>query len=191
MIATLTGKVIEKLGELVVIDVSGVGYGVLMSVEDQATCQTGSKISVYIYEAIRENSHDLFGFMARSTKDLFELLLSVNGVGPKGALAIINLGSESGLRAAIASGDTKFISGATGIGKKVAERVVVDLKDKVGLVSSAEGIFQGQAAASSDEAVQALISLGYTTTDAIIALQTIDSNLPTEQRIKQALKVGK
>ncbi len=190
MIAKLTGHVAEKLGELVVIDVAGVGYGVLMSIEDQASSQVGGKVSTYVYEAIRENAHDLFGFKSRSAKDLFELLISVNGVGPKGGMAIMNLGRETSLRAAIAGGDTKFISGASGIGKKAAERIVVDLKNKVGLSASdsATAFLDDAPMDQQDEALQALISLGYSPTDASTALRGIDPKLDSKQRIKLALK---
>ncbi|MGZ6004629.1 MAG: Holliday junction branch migration protein RuvA [Candidatus Saccharimonadales bacterium] len=191
MISTLTGRVSEKLADLVVIEVQGVGYGVFATFEDQAKLKVGDQAKVYVYEHIRENSHDLFGFVAEDTKFLFEQLINVNGVGPKMALNVLSVGTTAEVRNAIAGGDVKFIQAANGVGKKVAERVVVDLKDKVGLTSSANGIFTGQAMASADEAVQALVALGYTTIDAINALQTVDSELPTDQRIKQALKVGK
>lgn len=190
MIATLNGTIAEKLGELVVIDVGGIGYGVLMTIEDQIVCQVGSQASVYIYEAIRETSHDLFGFKSRSVKNLFELLLSVNGVGPKVALLILNLGSEASVRASIAGGDTKFISSASGVGKKVAERIVVDLKSKVGLSASdsATDFLSDSPIDEQDEAMQALIALGFSPMDASSALRGIDSAKPAEVRVKLALK---
>jgi Holliday junction DNA helicase RuvA len=191
MIATITGMVSEKIVDLVVLDVQGIGYGVFATLEDQGKLKIGEIAKLYIYEHIRENSHDLFGFTTEDTKFLFEQLINVNGIGPKGALNILSVGSAAEVRAAIANGDVKFIQAANGVGKKVAERVVVDLKDKVGLASSAEGIFTSGAAFSSDEAVQALVSLGYTTIDAISALHQIDPQLPTDQRVKQALKAGK
>lgn len=191
MIATLTGKVSEKLSDVVVIDVGGVGYGIFATVEDQGQLKVGQPAKVYIYEHIRENSHDLFGFIGQDTKLLFEQLINVNGVGPKMALNVLSVGTATEVRTAIANGDVKFIQAANGVGKKVAERVVVDLKDKVGLTASTDGIFISNAAASSDEAVQALVALGYTTIDAITALQYVDNDLTTEQRVKQALKAGK
>ena len=192
MIATLTGKVAEKLAELVVIDVAGVGYGIFVTTEDHGKLKTGEPAKVYIYEHIRENSHELFGFTGQDTKNLFEQLLAVNGVGPKMALNMLSIGTTSEVRAAIAGGDVKFIQVANGVGKKVAERVVVELKDKVGLVSSStDNLFIGSSSAQSDEAVQALVALGYSTPDALSALKDVDASLPTEQRIKQALKAGK
>jgi len=189
MIATLTGKVSEKLANLVVIDVAGVGYGVYMTAEDHGKLKTSEPAKVYIYEHIRENSHDLFGFTSEQTKVLFEQLIEVNGVGPKMALNILSIGTVNEVRAAIASGDVKFIQAANGVGKKVAERVVVELKDKVGLGSSApDSLFVGSAAVQKDEAVQALVSLGFSAADALSALSNVSADLPTEQRVKQALK---
>jgi holliday junction DNA helicase RuvA len=188
VIATLSGVVAEKLSEVVVLDVRGVGYGLLVPVEDYGKLSVGDAAKFYVYEHIRENAHDLYGFTQADTKRLFEQLLDVNGVGPKMALSILGVGSVEDVRRAIAGGDTKFIQGATGVGKRVAERVVVDLKDKVGLASTADssGIFVGTAI--QDEATQALVSLGYSPGDAAAALDGVDKSLSTEDRIKQALK---
>ncbi len=189
MIATLSGVIAEKLGEEVVIDVAGVGYGVLMSVDDFASLSTGQSVKLYVHEHIRENAHDLYGFAHLEAKSLFELLLGVNGVGPKMALSILSLGNTNDVRLAIAEGNLKFIQAASGVGKRVAERVVVELKDKVGLVASEDATTFLQApGAANDEAVQALIALGYSAQDAGLALKDIDAKLPTETRIKHALK---
>lgn len=191
MIATLTGKVLEKLGDVVVLDVGGVGYGLLVTNEDAGRLATGQMSKVYIHEHIREQSHDLFGFCRLDTKQLFELLLGVNGVGPKMALSVLSIGSSNDVRVAIASGDVKYIQQAVGVGKRVAERIVVDLKDKVGLEGvdlASTGLLQGQGLLMQDEAVEALVALGYTPQDAGAALQGVDTSLSTEQRIKQALK---
>jgi Holliday junction DNA helicase RuvA len=167
-----------------------VGYGVLVPLEDYGKLAPHDEVKLYVYEHIRENSHDLYGFTHIDTKRLFEQLLDVNGVGPKMALSILGIGSVEDVRRAIASGDTKFIQAAPGVGKRVAERVVVDLKDKVGLVSTAtpDALFMGATTAQTDEAVQALVALGYSVADAITALADIDTTLPIEERIKQALK---
>ncbi len=192
MIATLNGTIAEKLGELVVLDVAGVGYGLLVPIEDYSQLSTGDQTKLYIYEHIRENAHDLYGFTNLDTKQLFEQLLDVTGVGPKMALSVLSIGSSREVRTAIASGDTKFIQVANGVGKRVAERIVVELKDKVGLLttSAIDALFVGEGAAKQDEAVQALISLGYTLPDAVAALSTIDSKLSTEVRVKEALKAN-
>ncbi len=191
MIATLTGVVAEKTLDQLVLDVNGVGYGLLVTTEDNGRLNSGEQAKLYVHEHIRENAHDLFGFVAQDTKQLFELLLSVNGVGPKMALAVLNTGSANDVRAAIAGGDVKSIQKASGVGKRVAERVVVDLKDKVGLAGvdlSTTGILQADANLLKDEAVEALVSLGYTAADAVSALAPVDKQLPTADRIKQALR---
>ncbi len=191
MIATLNGVVSEKLTDLVVLDVQGVGYGLLVPAEDYGRLNSGEQAKLYIYEHIREQSHDLFGFLSRDTKSLFEQLLAVNGVGPKMALNMLSIGSGLEVRQAIASGDVKFIQRASGVGKRVAERVVVELKDKVGLVGvdiESTGLLQSENNSMQDEAVEALTALGYSSQDAAKALHGIDPALPTADRIKQALK---
>ncbi len=190
MIAVLSGVVGEKLDDYIVIDVQGVGYGVNVDLEDFNNLNVGEDHRLYIYEHIREQSHDLFGFLSRDTKNLFERLLEVNGVGPKMALNMLSIGSSSELKQAIAGGDVKYISQANGVGKRVAERVVVDLKDKVGLIGvdlEATGLLTSEASLSKDDAAEALISLGYSAGDAARALQNVDPDLPTEDRIKKAL----
>lgn len=184
MIATLEGTVSENNVEQIVLDVGGVGYGVFVAGEDQGVLQPGSSAKLYIYEHIREASHDLFGFVQPASKKLFEQLLSVNGVGPKMALSILNLGNSKNVTGAIANQDADYIKQASGVGKKVADRIVLDLKDKVGIA----GTFAGVPQSTNDEAVQGLVALGYSLQDAQNALSEIDQKLPTEQRIKQALK---
>ena len=190
MIATLKGKVSEKTQDIVIIDCGGVGYGLYVTFEDFGALEEGKDAKVYIYEHIRENTHDLYGFKTLETKQLFEQLLSVNGVGPKMALSILSLAGAAQVRSAIASGDTKFISQASGVGKRVAERVVVDLKDKVGLAANedATGFLAMAAANPNDEALQGLIALGFSVADAAEALKRVDPQLAPEERIKAALK---
>ena len=191
MISTLSGTVSEKMADIVILDVHGVGYGIYVTAEDHGRLSTGETAKVYVYEYIREQAHDLFGFLSKETQGLFEQLLDVNGVGPKMALSMLSIGSTSDVRSAIASGDTKFIQQANGVGKRVAERVVVDLKDKVGLIGvdlASTGMLQSEAALMKDEAAEALVALGYAPADAASALQKIDTELPTEERVKLALK---
>lgn len=190
MIAYLSGVVREKSLEQVIIDVNGVGYGVFVSAEDHGRLATDAPAKVHIYEHVREQSYDLFGFTDQSAKQLFEQLLNVNGIGPKMALNILSIGSSKDVRQAIAGGDVKYLQAASGIGKRVAERVVVELRDKVGLVAGigAEDMISRGTVDSGDEAIQALIALGYNEFDARTALKNIDKTLPTEERIKRALK---
>lgn len=187
MIAILEGSIKEHIGDLVVVDCGGVGYGVSVTQEDNARLPKGTPARLYIYEHIREQSYDLFGFVDISTKQLFEQLLSVNGVGPKMALSVLSIAPASDVKQAIASGNVGALTAASGVGKRVAERIVVDLKDKVGLV----GVnleYGALLTISTDEAVDALISLGYSTLDAQKALQGIDTSLSIEERITLALQ---
>lgn len=190
MITTLTGRVSEKLGELVVLDVGGVGYGLLVSVEDFGSLKLGESAKLYVYEHVREQAYDLFGFTNLETKKLFEQLLSVKNVGPKVALAVLDIGSSNEVRAAIASGDVKRIQTAKGVGKRAAEQIVVELRDKVGELvgEGAENVLNRAGVGASDEASQALVALGYSEADAQAALAGVDKTLSTEERIKQALK---
>ena len=190
MITTLTGKISEKIDEQVVLDVAGVGYGLSVTAEDYGRLPTGEEAKLYVYEHIREQGYDLFGFVQLDTKKLFEQLLGVKNVGPKVALAVLDIGNAAGVRGAIAAGDVKLLQSAKGVGKRAAEQIVVELRDKVGLASSdaAEGIVARPGIVSGDEAVEALMSLGYSPQDAAAALKDIDPLLPTEQRITLALK---
>lgn len=190
MIATLSGVVGEKLVSILVLDVGGVGYGLHVTSEDFSSLAVGRETKFYIYEHVREQAYDLFGFSNIDTKKLFEQLLGVKNVGPKVALAVLDIGPASSVRAAIAAGDVKLIKTAKGVGTRAAEQIVVELRDKVGLVASdqAEGVINRAGINSQDEAVEALVSLGYSPQDAMVALQKIDKDLSAEERIKLALK---
>lgn len=192
MIATLSGVVSEKFDDLVVLEVQGVGYGLLVTANDYSHLDSGQPVILYVHEHIREDAHDLYGFLSRDTQKLFEQLLSVKNVGPKVALAVLGIGSSAVVRGAIAAGDVKLLQTAKGVGKRAAEQMVVELRDKVGLVAGAgaEDLVTRGSVNTSDEAVQALLALGYSEADAQSALQHIDSALPTEERIKKALKGG-
>ena len=192
MIATLSGQISEKFNDVVVLDVAGVGYGLLVTLEDYGRLIVGQAAKVYVHEHIREDSHDLFGFVQRDTQLLFEQLLSVKNVGPKVALAVLGIGSSAVVRGAIAAGDVKLLQTAKGVGKRAAEQMVVELRDKVGLAAGAdaENIVSRGGVNLADEAVQALLALGYSEADAQTALKPIDSTLPTEERIRLALKGG-
>jgi len=190
MIVTLNGVVSEKLHDNVVLDINGVGYGLQVTAEDFGRLHNGDQAKLYVYEHIREQGYDLFGFVRLDTKALFEQLLGVKNVGPKVALAVLDIGNAAGVRGAIAAGDVKLLQSAKGVGKRAAEQIVVELRDKVGVVASdtAEGIVTRPGINTQDEAVEARVSLGYSPQDAVMALQKIDPELPVEERIKLALK---
>lgn len=188
MIAQLTGKIIDKNLNTLIIDVAGVGYEVAVSTSDAGRLVLGELASLKIYHHIREQSQELFGFLELGSKELFKLLITVQGIGPKAALAILSIGEFEAVRSAIARGDSKYIQQASGVGKKTAERVVVDLSDKIGVpsVMSAE-LIQTEMNAD-DEAVETLMALGYNLTDATALLSGVDIKLTTQERVKLALK---
>jgi len=175
---------------MVIVECAGVGYGVLVSAADSGALPTGQEVKLYVYEQIKEDAHDLYGFRTLDSKGLFEQLISVKNVGPKVAMSVLNIGSSDEVRAAIAGGDVKRLQTAKGVGKRAAEQMVVELRDKIGAPASsmAEDIVNRGGVVIEDEAVQALMSLGYSDSDAMLALQHIDPTLPTEDRIKAALK---
>lgn len=190
MIAWLKGVVAEKTLSGAVLEVNGVGYGVLLTEADQNLLPINSEAKLYIYEHLKEDAHDLIGFTTPDGKQLFEQLLSVKNVGPKVALAVLSIADYDTVRVAIANGDVKLLQTAKGVGKRAAEQIVVELRDKVGLPTgaAAEGIVTRGGVNLADEAIQALISLGYSEFDAQTALNNVDPSLPTEQRITLALK---
>lgn len=191
MIAHVFGKVEEKFNGSLIVDVSGVGYEVVVAFGDYEKAMLGEEIKLYTYHHVREQSQELFGFSTLAAKKLFELLITVQGVGPKAAIAILSIAESEIVRNAIASGDATFVARAGGIGKRIAERVIVDLKDKVGLPlrydnSTLTG--ESQSMNHSDEALEALMALGYNLADATKALEGIPTDLSTADRVTQALK---
>jgi Holliday junction DNA helicase RuvA len=189
MIAHVNGVVVEKFAGSVIVDVQGVGYEVQVSLGDFEATTLGSETKFYTYHHVREQLEDLFGFSSLAAKKLFELLITVQGIGPKAALAILSLGTAEQVRNAVANSDSAYITRASGVGKKSAERVVVDLSDKVGLPTHyGAGLPVQTELDTNDEALEALIALGYTLADATKALEGVDTTLPTNQRVTKALK---
>ena len=188
MIAHVSGVVAEKFGNSIIVDVHDIGYEVQVAAGDFDRALLNEPVKFYTYHHIREQSQDLFGFSSLAAKKLFELLITVQGVGPKAALSILSVGESEDVRNAIANSDSGFVSKASGVGKKIAERVVVDLSDKVGLavtVAHATGTTQ---AAAGDEALEALMALGYNLNDALGALENISKDLTTAERVTLALR---
>ncbi len=191
MIAHIIGKITEKFQNLVIVDVHGVGYELTISAHDAETVNVDSETKFYTHHSVRENGEDLYGFTSLAAKKLFEMLISVNGIGPKAAMSILSLSTPEEVRNAIANDDIAFISKASGVGKKSAERVIVDLRDKVGLPShyGRNEAYQIKAEKPpTDEALDALIALGFPLKEATAALADVDPTLPVEERVRQALK---
>lgn len=190
MIAHVEGKITEKLPASVIVDVSGIGYEVNVPVHDYEKANLGELYKFYTYHHIREQSQELYGFSTLAAKKLFELLITVQGVGPKAAQAILSLGDSEQVRNAIANSDSAYISKASGVGKRIAERVVVDLADKVGLPLLYDNNMLGisKTFKHTDDALEALMALGYTLADASRALEGIPTDISTSDRVTMALK---
>ena len=191
MIAHLKGTVEEKFGNSLILDVNGVGYEIMVPASDFEGISLGEERKFYTYHQVRENAEELYGFSSLTAKKIFELVVSVQGIGPKAAIAILSLAEAEEVRNAIANADVGFIAKASGVGKKSAERVIVDLRDKVGIPSrygTTEVAGDVDGASEPDEALDALIALGFPLKEATAALEKVDKTLPVEERIKLALK---
>lgn len=188
MIAHVNGVVAEKFANSIIVDVHDIGYEIQVAAGDFETALLGEPVKFYTYHHIREQSQDLFGFSSLAAKKLFELLITVQGVGPKAALSILSVGDSEQVRNAIANGDSGYVAKASGVGKKIAERVVVDLSDKVGLAVSVAHASGVAAVSAGDEALEALMALGYSLSDASTALESIPKDISTAERVTQALR---
>lgn len=198
MIGFLKGKLEAIYDERIVIDVNGIGFNVSMPVSQlEMLDPRGADVKVYTYLAVREDAMQLYGFTTADSLELFKLLIQVNGIGPKGALALLSAMTVEDLRFAIMSGDAKTLSKAPGIGAKTAQRLIIDLKDKVSVrdmldvysVNSLSGKAADDNAARS-EAIEALTALGYTPSDALRAVRESGAaeDADTETIIKLAFK---
>lgn len=188
MIARLEGTISYHTDKYIIIDVSGVGYKVFISSDAMMTVNINDKYAFWIYTAVRENSIDLYGFAHIEELEFFELLLDVSGIGPKGAMGILGMASVDTLARAIATGDTGYLTKVSGIGKKTAEKIVIELRDKmkgrVGTDTSNSSLRE------ESDIIEALKSLGYSQSEARDALKNIPDEIKsTNARIKEALKI--
>ncbi|MCQ2080091.1 MAG: Holliday junction branch migration protein RuvA [Lachnospiraceae bacterium] len=201
MIAFVEGKFEGVIEDKAIINVNGIGYNVMISNRTMETMPLlGNNVKLFTYTAVREDSISLYGFNSLDELDLFKKLISVNGIGPKGGLSLLSFTDADELKFAILNGDSKLISKAPGIGKKTAERVILDLKDKLewnnDLINmeiknaSSEKINTGHLDGMAKEAVEALLALGYGSLEANKAVKNIDINSydNVEDILKEALK---
>lgn len=188
MIAYLEGNIIDSNEKYLVVNVGGVGYKVFAATDTLSRYHTGDTASLSIYTAVRENSIDLYGFANGDEMSFFELLLDVSGIGPKSALSIIAMASIDTLKRAIATGDTGYLNKVSGIGKKTAEKIVIELRDKLHAHSKTEGT--ASALRGESDVIEALKSLGYSQNEARDAMKEVPSTIEgTNARIKEALKI--
>ena len=195
MIATLNGELIIKELNYVVVECGGVGIKCFVTQNTHSTVgNIGDNVFLYTYLVVREDALDLYGFSDNSELEVFKLITSVSGVGSKIGLAILSEFTADKIMLYIASGDAKSLTAASGVGIKLAQRIVLELKDKVGSVSlgdasiDVKSVGNATANSSSKEAIEALVSLGYTQSEASLAVGRLDQSLDTNELIKQALK---
>ena len=181
MIRSIRGKLVSKTPPRLVIDVGGFGYGVFVPFSLFESMEIGKEIFLYTHFHVSEDRQDIYGFLAAEQREFFELLLSVSGVGPKVALSIVNSNSVSVLRSAIAEENAQIFANASGVGRKIAERIIVDLKSKIGI--------QPDLASGYGDTYEALRSLGYSVAEVKEALKGLPADVKdTQEQIKLALK---
>lgn len=187
MIAKLTGKISFRGDKFIVIDANGIGYKIFVIPETLKKTRGKEEFSLWTHLHVRETALELYGFMEYAELELFELLISISGIGPKSALGIIGMAPIDTLKQAISMGETTYLTKVSGIGKKTAEKIIIELREKLGGANFMEG---GSGALKDEQDVlQALQSLGYSLREAREALQRIPKETEgTNNRIKEALK---
>lgn len=201
MIAYVSGIIDDIAEDNAIIDVGGIGYNVKISADTASRLPgIGEPVKLYTYTCVREDAFQLYGFLSRSDLEIFKLLITVNGIGPKVGLAILSVMDADDLRFAIMSGDSKAISRAPGIGAKTAQRVILDLKDKISIddtliakeiaINAAGGNILKIDTPQKKEAIEALVSLGYGQTESAKAVNAIEGieNMDSGEVLKAALK---
>ena len=193
MLYYVSGPVAVLEPGLAVVDCHGVGYGCRVTAYTAAQLKLGKEAKLYITESIREDAFDLYGFISREEQRCYELLTSVNGVGPKAAMAILAAGPQN-FTLAVMTGDEKLLTAAQGVGKKIAQRIILELKDKIGGGNMELDFSTGPAAApvktgnNAALAHAALQELGYSPTEINAALKGVDPNASTEEMVRHALR---
>jgi Holliday junction DNA helicase RuvA len=191
MIAFISGRLIEKNPTYVIIDCQGIGYHVNVSLHTYSKIPDEEMCKLYTEFVVREDAQLLYGFFSKSERDLFRLLTSVSGVGPSTALMVLSAAEPTEIQEAILSGDVVWFKGVKGIGPKSAQRIIIDLKDKVGKVSNDSEIFATKDNTVKEEALSALVMLGFSKNQAekvVTKHLRSEPNLNVEELIKNALK---
>jgi len=187
MIASLKGTISSIETKSVILEVNDIGYKIFVTADTLHILKLNSKQHFFTYLAVRENAMDLYGFTTVREKDIFELLISVSGIGPKGAVNILSAVTAETLLSAIQTGSTSHLTKVSGIGRKTAEKIVLELKDKLGNFKGSE--FTAGLSSDSD-AIEALKMLGYNTEEARESLKKINKDITdTGEKVKAALKV--
>ena len=188
MIAFMTGRVAARATGSAIVEVGGIGYRLIMSTSSLATLPAvGDEVTVHTYLHVREDELTLYGFESEDERELFEALIGVTGVGPKLALAVLSALKPDVLRTAIARDDVALLSSVSGVGKKTAQRLLIDLKDKLGAPELGAGGGGGSSHAAI-EARDALLSMGFSPAEAAAGLRDVPAGATTEQLLRAALK---
>lgn len=190
MISYLRGKILNKGRGFAIIEVREIGYKVFVNPTMWAELEIGQEIDCYTHQYVREDSLDLYGFKSLDDLELFELLLLISGIGPKSALGVLAIASPEDVKDSISRGDSALLQKVSGIGKKTAERVILELREKIGYISNISSSPQsGGTNMNSGEEIDALMALGYSMQEAREALKKVDPNLKDSgERIREALK---
>ncbi|MDD5031993.1 MAG: Holliday junction branch migration protein RuvA [Patescibacteria group bacterium] len=189
MISYLKGKILGKGQNFAVVEVSNVGYKVFLNPTALLKSEAGKEIELFTHQYVREDALDLYGFKTPEELEFFELLLSISGIGPKSALGVLAIASVANIKESISRGDPSLLTKVSGIGRKTAERVVLELREKIDRLSYAGKTKAGDGAAVSGEEIDALMALGYSMTQARESLKQVDSKIKDSgERIRQALK---
>jgi Holliday junction DNA helicase RuvA len=184
MIGSIRGKIILKTEKFILVETGGVGYKISVSPDVLSKTQkTGDEIFLFIHTHVREDAFDLYGFINTEELEFFEMLLNVSGIGPRSALAILSIASIGTLRKAIGTGDTSYLTKISGIGRKTAEKIVIELRDKIGDEKTGTSL-QGEL-----DALEALKSLGYSQNEAREALKKVSPDTDTNMKIREALRI--
>lgn len=201
MIHFVKGKLDTVSEQMIVVENQGIGFEILVPLSVVSNLpQTGNEVKIYTYTYVREDALQLYGFLSRDELTMFKLLITVNGIGPKGALGILSVMDVDALRFAVMADDAKSISKAPGIGAKTASKLILELKDKIdyedavesvlttGATSSSGGNVSEDAGYAANEAIQALVALGYTSTEAVKAVKKVE--LTSKQTVEDILKAA-
>ncbi|MDE6320370.1 MAG: Holliday junction branch migration protein RuvA [Lachnospiraceae bacterium] len=201
MYAYIKGTLEEIAEDAVTVEAGGIGYNIRVSTTTADLLPgLGSEVKIYTYTLVREDAFQLFGFLTRDDLEIFKRLITVSGIGPKGGLAILSVMSADALRFAVMAGDAKAIAKAPGIGAKTAERVILELRDKISIEDTLRGLSSAETAGTTDagigenlmrrEAIEALVALGYSASDATAAVKkvNVEEAATSETILKNALK---
>jgi holliday junction DNA helicase RuvA len=185
MISRLSGTILEKDGKSLILDVGGVGYRIFVTNSDLAATHEGVKKTFFTHLAVREDSMNLYGFLSREELSLFELLITVSGIGPRSAISVLSIAGGDAVRRAVSSGETTYLTKVSGIGRKTAEKIIIELREKIGKIEGGSESVQEEV-----DAIEALRSLGYSQNEARDALKKIGQQIcGAGNKVKAALKI--